>query len=839
MDENTEKKEIKENFDESELDASNSEDYSKLLEKEEEISSEAYDLLEHALSLADSQYFDDSLDALHHVRRLYEKINRKDEINAINEKISEIYILKEQAFREGKIQFEIKSDISDKPIIGQKVKEFEEYKRRENEISTQSYDLMGKGSQLAKNHQYDQALKLYEEAANLFNEINWPYELQKVKRLIKELNDEKASFFKTTEKIKLEKQEEIKYRKQQEALMDEKAKKRREKEAHVILKRRKEIKGKKKEEEDFKNQISEMVDKAEKIAREYDIAFKKGLREGKIPESSPYLSIIEIYKEVWIKLREKGWKDQISIYSNQIKIYENKLEKDKKVRQIEAQKAEKQKEFDDIYKTKKVFKPSEPLKSIKMATKDRKKEILSNRAFEMIDKAEKLAKNYETDLKKGKLPECVYGEVIDKYRKARTILEEIGWNKQATSLFEPINYYKKKLDSDKKARVLQAERIKMQEQELKEQEKLLLEARAKDKERREEREKLERMKKLKSKKEQEVVNKIYKRIDEAEVLAKRYEADLKEGKLPECPYDGIIEIYKEATKSFEGIGWTDQAATLISTIKYYTRKSDSDRKSRAFQAERIKLQEQELKEQEKLLLEARAKEEERREEREKLERMKKLKSKKEQEVVNKIYKRIDEAETLAKRYEADLKEGKLPECPYDGIIEIYKEATKSFEGIGWHDQAATLISTIKYYTRKSESDRKSRAFQAERIKLQAQELKAQEESLLEARAREEERREKRVKLERMKKLKSKKEQEVANRTFETIDDAEALVKRYEADLKEGKLPECPYERVIEIYKEATKSFEGIGWHDQATKLLESINYYKKKLESDKTGKLGH
>ncbi len=485
MDENTEKKEIKENFDESELEASNSGDYSKLLEKEEEIFSEAYDLLEHALSLADSQYFDDSLDALHHVRRLYEQINKKDEIKAINEKISEIYILKEQTFRDGKIQFEIKSDISDKPIIGQKVKEFEEYKRRENEISTQCYDLMGKGSQLAKNHQYDQALKLYEAAANLFKEINWPYELQKVKRLIKELNDEKASFFKTTEKINLEKQKEIEYKTQQEALMDEKAKKRREKDSQVKLKRIKEIEGKKKEEEDFKNQISEMVDKAEKIAREYEITFKKGLREGKIPESSPYLDVIQIYNEVRMKLREKGWKDQISIYSNQIKIYENKLEKDKKVRHIEAQKAEKQKEFDDMYKTKKVVKPPEPLKSIKISAKDQKKKILSNRAFEMIDKAEKLAKKYETDLKKGELLECVYGEVIDKYHEARAIFEEIGWNDQATRLLDPINYYKKKLEFDKKARILQAERIQLQEQELKAQEELLLEARAREKERRE------------------------------------------------------------------------------------------------------------------------------------------------------------------------------------------------------------------------------------------------------------------------------------------------------------------------------------------------------------------
>ncbi|MHA1491569.1 MAG: hypothetical protein ACTSRI_18185, partial [Promethearchaeota archaeon] len=74
------------------------------------------------------------------------------------------------------------------------------------------------------------------------------------------------------------------------------------------------------------------------------------------------------------------------------------------------------------------------------------------------------------------------------------------------------------------------------------------------------------------------------------------------------------------------------------------------------------MQEQELKAQEELLLEARAKEEERRKERARLEQMKKLKSKKEQKMAKKIFDRIDEAETLTKQYEADLKEGKLPEC---------------------------------------------------------------------------------------------------------------------------------------------------------------------------------
>ncbi|GAH09299.1 unnamed protein product, partial [marine sediment metagenome] len=45
--------------------------------------------------------------------------------------------------------------------------------------------------------------------------------------------------------------------------------------------------------------------------------------------------------------------------------------------------------------------------------------------------------------------------------------------------------------------------------------------------------------------------------------------------------------------------------------------------------------------------------------------------------------------------------------------------------------------------------------------------------------------------------------------------------------------DCPYEKIIEIYKEVVKRFESIGWKEESSKLIDSIEYYNDKLEKDK------
>jgi hypothetical protein len=74
--------------------------FSDMSEIEEEIAAEAYQIVEHALSLIQSEYFDDAIEFLRQAVGLYQQIDRKAEMEALINKISEVHVMKENAFIE-------------------------------------------------------------------------------------------------------------------------------------------------------------------------------------------------------------------------------------------------------------------------------------------------------------------------------------------------------------------------------------------------------------------------------------------------------------------------------------------------------------------------------------------------------------------------------------------------------------------------------------------------------------------------------------------------------------------------------------------------------------------
>ena len=74
--------------------------------------------------------------------------------------------------------------------------------------------------------------------------------------------------------------------------------------------------------EKFENQIEQMIDNAEKMARDYELAIKKSKYEIKCP----YPKIIKIYEDIRQKLIDYGWNEQAVICNKQIKFYREKLE---------------------------------------------------------------------------------------------------------------------------------------------------------------------------------------------------------------------------------------------------------------------------------------------------------------------------------------------------------------------------------------------------------------------------------------------------------------------------------------------------------------------------------
>ncbi|MFX1448617.1 MAG: hypothetical protein ACFFCG_10845, partial [Promethearchaeota archaeon] len=469
---------------------------------EEEIASEAIELVRHALSLVDTKFYDDAIEILRQAIGLYDQINKLEEINVLKRKIDDVYILKENSFREQELettseteltleeelltkdldesykeadllivkaielvnnreferaldlyddaikilislkmnsevekiygliedcynrkaeflreqkiptsketttlQQESEGELSDLELKALRIRAFEEIKRIENEKSTEAYEKIGKATELKNVRQYDESLKLFEESVLLFEEINWTNEISKIKSIIEEVEREKERFLIELQESKEKEQQELINEKQQEAQLIERANvEKLIRQQNKVEKLREQV-IKKQEEIEFENEISDMINYAENLAREYDVSMKKGVKKGKLVENCIYPAVIKIYEQVKEKVKEKGWKNQVIIYENQIKFYNNLLEKDKKLREIESQKLQKQKNFEESLKIKeetttKVGREDQ-LNQLK-EQKNREIEIIKfkENIEKSLKEAEKMAREYESTFKK-------------------------------------------------------------------------------------------------------------------------------------------------------------------------------------------------------------------------------------------------------------------------------------------------------------------------------------------------------------------------------------------------------------------------------------------------------
>jgi len=216
--------------------------------------------------------------------------------------------------------------------------------------------------------------------------------------------------------------------------------------------------------EKFENDILEIINRTEKMARDYELAIKKGEFE----KECPYPKIIKMYEDIGYKLNEHRWNEQAVIFNSQIKFYNKKLEKDKKLREIEAQKVQKKKKFEELHKIKEIDTVRAVIDSLDkeqeiLNFEEKKKEKIeeSEEIFNMIGIAERLAREYEQGIKRGSILrlECPYEKIIEIYKKAKKRFESIGWKEESSKLIESIWYYNEKLEKDKVLREIEEKKF--------------------------------------------------------------------------------------------------------------------------------------------------------------------------------------------------------------------------------------------------------------------------------------------------------------------------------------------------------------------------------------------
>ena len=934
MAEKDNEKENNEEFDEFDSDPTKEAFFSDMGDMEEEIAAEAIELVQHALSLIENQFYDDSIEIFRQAIGLYAQINKSAEIDALNNKISEIYLIKERAFRERELETakiesapeeallipdeeksyknadelivkaielvnskkfnealdnyddairiltnlgkssEIEkineliedcynrkaeflreqrvgeteepviaqpkpvSELSELELKAQRIRAFEEVKRKENEKSNQAYELIGRATELKNLRQYDEALKLFEESVLLFEEINWINEVNKIKNMIAQMEGERERFQFELQQIKEKELQEIQKKKQQEARLIEKANIEEQVKQQTQVEALRKQAEKKQEEITFQNEITEMINHAEKIAREYEVSMKKAVKKGVLVDECAYPAVIEIYERVKTKVNERGWVNQVAIYDNQIRHYIALLEKDIKLREIESHKLQKQKEFDESRKIKEDSRVTEvKLDQITPSKEQRSKETELIKARKEVEKtvknAEQLAREYNLRFKKavksGKLHfDSKYPEIIKIVTEARDGALAKGWKEDAVIYSTHIRKYSDLYEKEKKVRELEGK---------KDEEQKIYEDFHKVKREGFDPEKLKQLEaqKLKEDDEKRFQEEIDALVDEAEKMAREYEVilkkTLKEGKLiEESPFSKIIEIYNQIREMVISKGWKDQALIYTNQVKIYQDKWEKDKKLR--ELEHQKLQKQiEYEDSLKTALDKESPSEMTQE----------IETKQQKLIDEKIFQDeiaelVNQAEKLARDYELAmkkaLKEGKLIEdSPYLKIIEIYTGIRKRLLEKGWMEQGLIYTNQIKVYQEKLEKDKILRELESRKAFEQEEFEKAKKAQITDTSVGED--------AEKLKKLEELARQEEEEEKFtreidELVDNAEKIAREYEHAIKKGAFEtSCPYLEIAEIYKNVREKVFLRGWKDEAEIYGNQVKLYQEKFEKDK------
>jgi len=878
---------------------------------ENELIDEAIELVKHALNLAESKFYDDAIEMLRQAMGLYDQIGRRTEVEAIKEKISDMYVKKEQAFRETEIKSvvipegiltdisienkkeeEIKEGIVDKAkdlieegkklvdideyeeslnkyeeaikiykesnneaeiektydlidqcynaqakyqlkvksekstleiqpsetislteeekIIPtgeekpQKVKDFEEIKKKEEEISLQAYGFIEKASNAVKVFDFDTAFNYYNEAKNLFQSINWQREIHKIEESISDLNKEKERVIKELELKREGETHELEKKAKDEKKLEEKAKRQKETVRLEKAKKFEDLEKKKFEEGDFEKIITELVDKADKMARDYEVEIKKG----KFEVEPPYQKVIEIYEEVYKKLMKKGWKEQAQIYTNQIKIYQEKLVKDKKLREIEDRKKQKKKVYAESLKVGR-YREETAEKHVSIEEKRKEDETFKKEITERVDHAEKIAREYDLEIRKKNFNiESPYPKIIEIYEDICKRLIQEGWTDQLELYKNQIKICQEKLEKDKKLRGIELKKL--------EKDKMYLKSLKVEETKGGGDEKLKRIDE-RHKKDELFQKEISEMVDKAEKMSRNYDLTIRNKNFDEkCPYSEIIEIYEAIRKKLIDKNWVEQINIYSNQIKLYQEKLEKINKLKGIEAQK--------KEKEVLYKEALKADRFVSKEVDKMIILEQ-KRKEDEQFQSSINEMVNKAEKLERNYESEIKKGNLEmNPPFLEIIEIYEKIREKLIEKGWVDQANVYsyqINAIKHKIERNKKVQESEAKKKQKDKEYLESLKMKKG--------------KEVDIAKLNILEEKYKEDnlFQERISDMVNKAENKAREYESQIRKGNFEiKCPYQEIIAIYKEICQILIEKKWNQQAQIYYNQIKLYEDKLEVD-------
>jgi len=625
--------------------------------QEDKIQNEAFNLIDKAKNLEKENNFDEAIKMYQQSVELLNSIGWVEQTQNIQVIIANLkrrkeefekYIVEKEKSLEELMVVRAPIPSANTEIGGVKLIEFEEKKKREEEVQNKAFNIIDLGKRLEREKNYEEALKKFDEAIELLKSIEWDSYVQPIVNfknniLEKLAREEQALQIREKRQEELDKLQETIYIKQR-AQFEETAQ-------EIALKRKAFLEKRFKEEKKEKEFLA-LLDKADNL----------------LVKEENYDAAIKEYQNALIMITDvgPGWMSQIETLKTTISNIQelNKAKKEKKKEEEEKlkQKRKQEIEFQEQISAQ-LERERERLKKKEIALETRKDELQyrekqKSKAFEFLDVAQE-------SIKQGELEKAIYS-----YQNAGTIFAEIQWSDELPLIENSINELERKIKEQKELKQKQIQKkieINKQEKEFQNQiaKQLQIERdkiRERDIKLREREKELEYQEKRK--------NDAFKLFDEAET-------NIKEGN-----FDEAIEIYQKTLNIFAEIHWHDEINLIQSSIIELERRKQTDklqaqkkmeatlekeRLEREFQtqvATQIKIQKQKLKNRE-IVYREREKEIEYREKRK-----------------ENAFKLLDNAQEF-------LSQGKLDEA-----LEIYRIVANSFAEIQWLDEIPLIQEAI-------------------------------------------------------------------------------------------------------------------------------------------------
>ncbi len=637
-----------------------------------------------------------------------------------------------------------------------------------------------------KNEEFDEALKIYEETLQKAQEIEWHERVLNIEEMISDLKEEMRQRELQREKEELRRKKEQEKR-EKEKRMEAARERLKKKEEMEKKKKIQALKEKKRKENEMQNRAYDLLGEGSQAVQ--DEEYEKALDD--------YQKAIEIFEELNWPTEIRRTQEMIEDAEKAYEKYQNQLEKRQKDREKLEKAAEQHKELiEKSEESESKSKLERENKENKRIEEEKLEEKLSNKAFDLIDQG-----NEKADLKN-------FTEAIEKYREAKDLFDQIGWNSEAEKLLAQISDFKKKKQKNQ-----EMERKKREKLEKERQEEESLQKKIEIRRKLEEKKKKQILEKQKEeeqrfKQAEETANKMLANIEAIEEKVTKYENQVKEGNIlsAECPYEKAIETYRQAEEKLTEVGWDDQSKRMEDGIEDYKRRLARDKKQRQIEKKRIREKEEKEKEFKNRIEAAKRLEKKKREEELQKIQEEREKKQKEQETYETCMQLIDEANNYRRNDQ------------FEEAIRIYKDVIEKYEAIDYHDGVRLAKDSL---AKLEEEQKKYQKEIEEQIKIK--ELEEQEKEEIEDIVQKGEEKQKIMELQKKKKREAKKLEEIQKeKTQNEIIDL--LAKGSELEKQKQ------FDEAIQNFREAYQLFEKIEWPLKKNQVHELILETEKKKE---------